>query len=332
MQFLLACSAGSNGSIVARGRGLAYTRHVAVVEGLVPVFLLIVAGLASRQLGLLDERGAQGLNRIVANLALPALLLIKVGTAELATSFSSRVVVATLVATVAATFGALLLATVWRLPVRERGVFSQAAMRGNLAYVGFPVILAMCGEEGFRQAAVTSAMLIPTMNLLAVAVLELSRPARAGFEAALLRVLANPLVVAALASLGLSALAWQPWRWLEATLEVLSEFALPGALLALGAQLQLGRWRRLLAPTLAAAGIKLVLMPLAGLWIVRVVGGGALEQQVAVLLLATPTAVASYSVAAELEGDTDLAGSCVLVTTAAAVVAFLGWSLVLFPA
>ncbi len=304
---------------------------MAVLEGLVPVFLLIAAGVASRQLGLLDGRGAQGLNRIVANLALPALLLVKVGTAHLSASFSARVVVATLVATAAAAAGALLLATLWPLPVAERGVFAQAAMRGNLAYVGFPVILAMCGEEGFRQAAVTSAVLIPTMNFLAVAVLELSRPARRGFGAALLRVLANPLVVAALGSLGLSAANWRPWPWLGSTLQVLSEFALPGALLALGAQLQIGRWRRVVAPAAAATGIKLFLVPLAGLALLRWVGAGALEQQVAVLLLASPTAVASYSVAAELGGDTDLAGACVLLTTAGAVLAFLGWSFVLFP-
>lgn len=305
---------------------------MAVVEGLAPVFLLIAVGLASRQLGLLDERGAQGLNRVVANLALPALLVVKVGTAHFATSFSAHVVAATLVATLATAGGALLLGQVWSLPPAQQGVISQAAMRGNLAYVGFPVILALAGEEGFRLGAVASALLIPLMNLLAVAVLELSRPAHAGLGAAFARVVANPLVIAALASLGLSALEWRPWPWLGGTLEVLSDLALPGALLALGAQLRFGRWRRVFAPTAAVAAMKLILMPLAGLWLVRLAGGTALEEQVTVLLLATPTAVASYSVAAELGGDTDLAGSCVLVTTAAAVAAFLAWSFVLLRA
>jgi hypothetical protein len=41
--------------------------------------------------------------------------------------------------------------------------------------------------------------------------------------------------------------------------------------------------------------------------------------------------VSSYSVAADLDGDTDLAGSCVLVTTAAAVAGYLLWAFVLVP-
>lgn len=304
---------------------------MAVVEGLAPVFLLIAVGLLCRQLGLLDERGAQGLNRIVANLALPALLLVKVGTAHLATSFSLSVVTATHLATVGGAVGAWLLARLWRLPSGEQGTFAQAAMRGNLAYVGFPVVLAMAGEAGLQQAAVTSALLIPVMNLLAVTVLELSRPAAAQRADTARRVLLNPLVVAALASLALASIGWRPWPWLARTLAVLADLALPGALLALGAGLRVGRWRRVLAPAAVAAVVKLAVLPAAGLWLVRLLGGGPLESQVTVLLLAAPTAVASYSVAAELEGDLDLAGVCVVWSTAGAVAAYVGWGLVVSP-
>ncbi len=304
---------------------------MAVLEGLVPVFLLIAAGFASRRLGLLDEGGARGLNRLVANAALPALLVVTVGTADLGSHFSWPVVAATHAVTVSGVVVALLLARLWRLPADEQGVFSQAAMRGNLAYVGFPVVLAMAGETAFRLAAVTSALLIPTMNVLAVAALELSRRGAQRRLGAVARVLLNPLVIGALGSLALAAVGWRPWSWLEKTLSVLSDLALPGALLALGAQLQVGRWRRVAAPAAAAAALKLVALPLAGLWLVGVLGGGALELEVAVLLLAAPTAVASYSVAAELEGDLNLAGACVVVSTVAAALAYLGWGLVLAP-
>lgn len=302
---------------------------MAVVEGLAPVFLLIAVGFVCRQLGLLDERGVHGLNRVVANVALPALLLVKVGTAHLATSFSLATVAATHGATVGGALGALLLARVWGMPRQERGVFAQAAMRGNLAYVGFPVVLAMTGEVGLRQAAVTSALLIPVMNVLAVTALELSRPADERRAAAVHRVLLNPLVVAALASLALAALGWRPWSFLERTLAVLADLALPGALLALGAGLRVGRWRRVMVPAAAATAMKLAVVPAAGLWLVRWLGGGPLASQVTVLLLAAPTAVTSYSVAAELEGDLDLAGACVVWSTLGAVVAYVGWGLVL---
>ena len=46
-----------------------------------------------------------------------------------------------------------------------------------------------------------------------------------------------------------------------------------------------------------------------------------------VLLLAAPTAVASYPVAADLGGDTDLAGASVVISTLAATVSYVGWAL-----
>jgi predicted permease len=300
---------------------------VNVLAGLVPVFLIMAAGVAARQLRLLDDAGAAGLNRLVANLALPALLLIKVGTASLRQSFSVAVVAVAVGVVVGTTVVALGVARLWRLPAAQVGVLAQAAMRGNLAYVAFPVILAAGGDAALRQAAVASAVIIPVMNLLAVGVLELGR-ARRGLELRLaVKVLLNPLVIGALAGLALSALAWRPWGWLADTLNALAAFALPAALLALGAQLKLGRWGKVWKPATVAASMKLAAMPAATWFLLRLAGASPQGTMVGVLLLAAPTAVASYPVAVDLGGDPDLAGACVVLTTVVAFVSYLGWNL-----
>ncbi len=301
-----------------------------VLSGLVPVFLILALGVAARQWGLLGESAAVGLNRLVANLALPALLVVKIGTSRLDTSFSAPLVAGTVLVTVLTTVVGLAVAGIWRLPRAQRGVLAQAGMRGNLAYVAFPVVLATLGDAALSQAAVTAAVLIPVMNLLAVGVLEVNRgEASAGVTALAARVLANPLVLAALAGLILAGAHWQPWAWLRSTLEILADFALPGALLALGAELQLRRWRGVWRPTAVASVLKLVVLPAVGWWVLRAFGVGGVSFSVGLLLLAAPTAVASYPVAAELGGDTDLAGSCVVVTTVGAFAAYVGWALLL---
>lgn len=299
-----------------------------VFTGLVPVFLILALGVAARQAGLLGEAGAAGLNTLVAQVALPALLLLKVGTASLAESFSPAVVAVTTALVLATTLVALLLGRLWRLPAAQRGVLAQAAQRGNLAYVAFPVILAAGGEGALRAAAVTAAVLIPVMNVLAVWALEYSRggPQRCGTG---LRVLANPLVASALAGLGLAAAKWHPWGWLAATLEILADFALPAALLALGSQLTLGRWRGVARPLAAAVTLKLVVQPAAGLWALAALGASPGEVLVGVLLLAAPCAVASYPVAVELGGDRDLAAAAVVISTLGAVLTYVAWTLVL---
>ena len=303
---------------------------MAVLSGLLPVFLILALGVAARQWGLVGEASAAGLNRLVANLALPALLVLKIGTSRLDTSFSAPLVGGTVLVTVVVALVGLAIARLWGLPGKQRGVLAQAGMRGNLAYVAFPVVLATLGEAALSQAAVTAAVLIPVMNLLAVGVLEMNRTDRAvPIKRLLVRVMANPLVVGAFVGLLLAAARWQPWRWLHATLGILADFALPGALLALGAQLRLRQWRSVWRPTAAAGLLKLVALPAAGWWMLNALGVGGSGFSVGILLLAAPTAVASYPVAAELGGDTDLAGSCVVTSTMGAFVAYVGWALLL---
>jgi malate permease and related proteins len=300
-----------------------------MLAGLVPIFLLLGLGVVTRRFGLLDEASATGLNRLVVYIALPALFIAKVGTSPLASALSLRLMLATSVISAAATLLALGCARALRLPPSHSGALAQGAMRGNIVYFTFPLILTVYGDDGLRLAAVTSTVLVPVMNLLAVAALELYRPRGSKDTHIVLRVLANPIVVGALAGLLLAIVHWRPWGWLATTLNALADLAFPAALLALGAQLEVGHWRRLWRSLAAASVIKLVLMPAAGWWLLRLIGASPREIAIGVLLLAAPTAVASHSVAAELGGDPDLASSCVLVTTVLSVATYVGWVLLL---
>lgn len=302
---------------------------MAMLAGLVPIFLILGLGVVARRFGLLDDASATGLNRLVVYIALPALFIAKVGTAPLESALSVRLMFATAVVSAAATLLALGWARALRLPPSHRGALAQGAVRGNIVYFTFPLILTTYGDDALRLAAVTATVLIPVMNLLAVAALELYRPAGSKDTHIILRVIGNPIVIGALASLLLALVHWRPWGWLDTTLNALADLAFPGALLALGAQLEVGQWRKLWHSLAAASVVKLALMPAAGWWLLRLLGASPGEIAVGVLLLAAPTAVASHSVAADLGGDVELAGSCVLVTTVLSVATYVVWVLLL---
>lgn len=295
------------------------------MENVLPSFLVLGLGALARRLGLLTGESAAGLNRLTANVALPALLLLTIGTSPLATGFSAPLAVVTTLLVVA-----MALATFWGarscgLPRFQQGVLSQAAFRGNLAYMAFPVILATLGEEGLRRAALTSAVLIPVMNFLSVVVLQVARGQGRGWGKLVWSVVTNPLVLGANLGLLLSALSWQPWAWLHHTLKIVADFALPGALLALGAQLEVEQMRDVRKPLALAVAAKLAVLPAGGFFLLRALHLPQLDVQVGVLLLASPTAVASYPVAVDMGGDSRLAGAAVLVTTALAFPAFVLW-------
>ncbi|MFI5165904.1 MAG: AEC family transporter [Thermoanaerobaculales bacterium] len=299
---------------------------MSVLAGLVPVFLMVAVGVAARHFRVLDDATANGLNRLVTNLALPALFISTVGTAPLESAFSLRLIGVTAVVAVVITAVALLLASAWRLPPSHRGVLAQGSQRGNIVYFTFPIILAIYGRPGLQLAAVTSTLLIPVMNLLAVGVFEHYRAERRGNIRFLVRVLANPLVSSALLGLLLAALHWQPWAWLDNLLKTLAAMAFPCALLALGAQLGVGQLRALRRSLAAVGVLKLIAMPALAWWLLHLLHAPPQEAAIGVLLMASPTAVASHSVAADLGGDPELASACVLVTTLASVATYAAWS------
>lgn len=298
-----------------------------MVENILPTFLVLATGAFAHRWGLLPPSSAEGLNRLTTYLALPALLVLTIGTSPLVGGFSVTLSIVAVGLVVAAVPASLVFARILHLSPSQKGVFSQAVFRGNLAYLAFPIIFASLGEAGLRKAALTAAVLIPVMNFLAVTVLQLANGSEESWGKLALGILANPLILSAFLGLLLSALSWQPWTWLKNSLEILANFALPAALLALGAQLEISTFAEVRWPLFWACLGKLFFLPAAGFLLLKVSGVQALDLQVGVLLLAAPTAVASYPVAVALGGDRRLAGSAVLISTLLAFPSYVFWGL-----
>jgi len=299
---------------------------MAVLSGIVPVFLLIGLGVLSRRLGWAGEAFVRDLNRIIYWFAIPALLLRLLGGATL-TGVDAAPMIA---AVVTATTGTGLIALVYALARREKaarlGVIVQASIRGNLVYVGFPVIFAAAGDQALTLAAVTAAVLIPLQNLLAVVALV-----RAGDHSGLgafKAVLLNPVVLGVAGGLMANWIGWSPWTWVDNFLHLLGNIAMPGALLALGAQMGMRTLRRRTEAVAVSSVLKLAVAPAIGFLLMHFFGIDGVPLLVGTFLLATPTAIASTAVAQEMGGDLDLAGACIVATSLASFPAFLLWGLV----
>ncbi len=298
---------------------------MAVLDGVIPVFLLVGLGALARRLGWAGDRFVADLNRIIYWFAIPALLLRLLGKAHLGTAFSAGTVLACVAATLAA--GLIALGAAWREPGPRRGVLVQAAVRGNLVYMGFPVIFAASGAEGLTVAAVTAAVLIPFQNVLAVVALLGS--ARRTVREILVLLLLNPVVLGVAAGLLWAWWGGEAWAWLDNFLRLLGNIAMPGALLAMGAQLEVGALRANSRPATRVALLKVGVAPAVALALMAALGVTGLPRLVGILLMAAPTAVASTAVAQELGGDLDLAGACVMSASLASFPAYILWGLLL---
>lgn len=129
----------------------------------------------------------------------------------------------------------------------------------------------------------------------------------------------NPLILGCVAgAIGLvvrQRTGLEPPRFLARTLQSIGSLAGPGALIALGGSLTADRMRASLRGAHIAAVLKLVVCPLIGALLARLIGLDADARFIALAYLTCPTAVASFVMAQAMKGDDVLAGGTVALTT-----------------
>ncbi|MDX2185869.1 MAG: AEC family transporter [Opitutaceae bacterium] len=294
-----------------------------VVNVLAPVFLLIGLGAVLVRVRFVSEAFLRETNRVTYWLGLPALLFTSLAESFHDAEASRQILVALFLATLGVIFLAYVIARLLGLPSSAHGTFVQGAFRGNLAYVGLPVIYALpVATEGLRAAVtVAIAPMLVLYNCAAVIALIASQhKVELRTLRPLLKQLATtPPLIATLAGIGWALSGWHMPIAIDQALSWLGQMALPLALLGIGGALarsQTGRnWR---AP-IAAATLKVVLAPVLGLLIGPRLGLTTLETGVVALLLACPTAGISYTMVTQLQGDEELASGTILISTVSAV-------------
>lgn len=301
-----------------------------VVNILAPIFLLIGLGLVLRRQGFASEEFFRSLNRLIYWVALPALLFTKTASALPQLNAAVGIITVLLAGMLVCIAVGYLLA--WRLGLEKRSTaaFVQGAYRGNIAFVGLPVVLYALTAVGQGTPEVEALVLlalapvIPVYNVAAVIVLAGATPAGAGHSwqqatVVLRSIVTNPLIIACLAGLAVAYSGLVLPDVLTRTLDLLGELALPGALLAMGASLRLRAIRTGGIVATAASLVKVLVAPLTGWLLAPVIGLTGPPLMIALLLLAMPTAVASYVMAQAMGADDTLASSIVMISTLLAI-------------
>ena len=125
----------------------------------------------------------------------------------------------------------------------------------------------------------------------------------------------NPLIWACVLGLIAGRYGVKLPVFLQSACTPLAATAFPMALLAIGAQLAAGRIGARVGTATVSSALKTVVAPGLGWIAARLLGLPAWETCAALILLATPTAVASYVLADQLGSDSDLAAAAVVVST-----------------
>lgn len=278
-----------------------------------------------------SSRALNDVNRLCYWVALPVLLFHRIGgtTPDFAAAGGLLIVVvgATLLGILAA--GAY--AWVAGVARASRGAFIQGAFRGNTVFVGLPVVLYAFDAAGASTTGAESVVLLilgPLLviyNITAVVLLSFSSGAvmnRQSLREAAFGVLVNPILLGCMAGLLFSASGAALPAFADRTLGTLGSMAFPLALICIGGALYLTPIRGSLALATISALMKVALLPIIGLGLAVWMELGHEEQVIAVILLASPTAAASYVLTRQLNGDDAMASGVILLSHLLAIPAF----------
>ena len=291
-----------------------------MISILAPILLLVLLGVFLGRLRFLGPDFSGDLNKLVFWVALPAFLFRSVVHAEhpgpQTFSILGLLVVATGVAAVAGWITAALLG----LPRQSRGTLSQSAFRGNLAYIGIPVLAyAFEGRPGrseaFGTAVIVTAFLMALYNVLAVVVLSIGHHSERPVRAALASIFSNPLLLACMAGIPLAFTRTGLPLFLDRALESLGGAAVPIALLCIGGSLAHAKIGDKAGGIVAAAALKTFAAPLLVFFLASVFGIAGNDLRIALVLSSCPMAAAAFVMARQMKGDASLASGSIVLST-----------------
>ncbi len=289
-----------------------------------PIFLVMILGYVAFVAKWIDDGFIISANRLVFYIAMPALVFLSVSSADFSGELPWREVLSFIGAIILTTIAGYAFARILKLDPPRKGPFLQGMVRGNFAIIGLAVVDQVLGSSWLPHGAVLLAFFLLIHNVASVLILTSCAVDSAASSHPLkklglvvLRSFQNPLTVAIIAGIIFSVNSITLPKVFADALGYLRFLALPLALVGIGGSV--GRYATGGRYPIAAASsfFKLVIMP--GLALLFGVLMGVRDEPLLILSIyaGAPAAVASYAMTDAMGGDRHIAGSIIVVSTAA---------------
>ena len=293
--------------------------------GVVPLFCLMAVGVFVKRSRLLSEEELRHVNRMVFRVFFFFMMFYNIYISDPGMAFQPLLML----------FGAggvLLTALVFtgivcRIePENARcGPMIQAAFRGNYVLMGIPLVSNIFGDAAVAIPTMMIAAIVPLYNVLGVLVLETFRGGRFDLLPILRSVLMNPMILGAitgalcrLVELPIPAPVLKPVAQIAAA-------TTPVALIILGASFHGGSYHAHLRQLIFSVVSRLIIVPAIVLSLAIILDFRGVELVTLIAVFATPCAVAGFAMAQQMQADAELAGNCVVYSSALSCVTIFGW-------
>jgi len=282
-----------------------------------PIFLIMLAGFILKKNRVIKSEFVDAANFIIFYIALPVKLYNSVAGSSVAEGFDLEFIIFTSTATI---LSVVLIYLSSRFIIKDStkvGAFVHGTFRGNFVYVGFSLLENVTGSLGVKASLIV-AFIVPLYNVLAVLILILSNPDNRDkdqIKSALKSIITNPFIIAVILGIISSLLEFKLPLVIQNTVSYFDLLATPLALLTIGATFEIEKLFVDIVPSLYSTFFKLIVLPAAAVSAALYFGFTNNEVFIIYILFGVPSAVASYIITANMNGDQSLAASIVMMTT-----------------
>lgn len=298
---------------------------IVALNAVIPFLIYISFGYMIRQTGMVDEPFLNKLNQMVFKAFFPLMMFNNMYQIDPDFVLNLR-----LLAVAVGSLLALILLMYLIVPrlVKgnpQRGVIIQAIYRSNFVIFAIPLTANVFGDHNTTLASMLVAIVIPIYNVAAVIIFESFRGGKLRPASMIKNVCKNPMIVGAAVGFVFFLLRLSLPDCVEKPIAQFAGATTPLALFVLGGTLRFSRIQgdaKYLIPTLA---VKMVLMPAIIIIVSVFMDFTPIERFGLFTMYATPVAAASYPMAQNMDGDGELAGEMVVISTVVSVVTIFLW-------
>jgi len=300
------------------------------LNAVIPFILYMSFGFLMRVFKVTTREFLQKMNALIFKCFFPFIMFTNFYNMDVSEGFDLKVIL--LVIAVFTTVVILSFLIVPRLEKKNerRGVIIQALFRSNSILFAMPLAASVAGTAGSTLAAVLVACMVPFYNIIAVVTLEYFRGSKKVDLLNLLKkVITNPLIIGALVGTVFLFFDIKLPDCVASPVKAISDMTTPISLFILGGTLQFKSFRNDIKPLAAVSILRLLVIPAIVIGFTMLLGFNGTERFVAFVIFATPVAVSSFSMAANMGGDPDLAGEFVATTTVLSLFTIFFWIVLL---
>ncbi|MGB9936224.1 MAG: AEC family transporter [Methanobacterium sp.] len=283
------------------------------IETIIPIIIMIVIGYFLKRLKILKPNDADLLNKIVINIAIPALIFNAIYNIDISIlPIIAPIPLICMAVGILSGLVAYIFAKIKKYPQKTVWSIVITSSMFNSGFLGYPFVLGVFGGDGLVRAVFYD---LGSMMLFIIFGVVLLLIYGGKYTTILKRALIFPPIWAVALAIFLNYINFEIGPIIFNTLDYLSGAAIPLIMISLGLSLEFRGIKENVQAIFSVSIIKLLIAPAIAAVIVLLLGIEGLEKQVTIIEAAMPSAMLSLVLAITYNLDIKTAASCIFTST-----------------